>query len=629
MKLSILAFIAAWPMSLLIAEELPAGASGGVVAEAGRPSTEDLRKQLVETAMQEQEALRKSSEDGPYHNTIPNFLHVVESMTAEEFDPARSRNLLSSRILPDVEAFRKTRELATAYFKRLEEDADEARRKFETENIASIKSMLGQVLSTDDPGKLDELQNKLESLFSNASHSRSGFYRTSGSRSSFLGDSSKVNRFVSQVEQLHSYRAAEAWGNAASTLREMKSSVQQLGRYLSAEETDAYIAKMQERIGILPPEKMKELFGRMLGELLDDANQERLADIRRTIRIQRELNQYSPGKGDSAKWQQLDSLATNLAKSVERVKVGGGAQFSPDQWSGSNADGPQIITADELTKRLKHYEVRVPGKDGEVSLEPVLYNIDEILARIQSPADIGRELPAFGKAMRQAESMSGGGSWSQLAAKLNQYAELYSKLAAGAAFQLPMVAQGDYDGYGYSRMPGGNDAASRKAEDLNRQLQWMILQRFCPAAEGDANSPAPAALNRIFEQARAKGDYSLMFVLNRLSAYFTPGQMPLTPQGGSAIQHYLNGVRQEEQLDQPRLATYHYQRAAAVADCPIPVSELKHRLQGIKQRAPEAYEQGTDDSLKAGIEAAGSPYQTVLMVPAKAEAGVGGKAPPD
>jgi hypothetical protein len=383
---------------------------------------------------------------------------------------------------------------------------------------------------------------------------------------------------------------------------------------------------MQERIGMLPPEKMKELFGRMLGELLDDANQERLADIRRTIRIQRELNQYSPGKGDSAKWQQLDSLATNLAKSVERVKVGGGAQFSPDQWSGSNADGPQIITADELTKRLKHYEVRVPGKDGEVSLEPVLYDIDEILARIQSPADIGRELPAFGKAMRQAESMSGGGNWSQLAARLNQYAELYAKLDSGIAFPLPLAAQAEYGSYGYPRTSGGNDAASRKAEDLNRQLQWMILQRFHPAAGSDA---APGALSRIFEEARAKADYSLMLTLNQLSAYFSPGQMLLTPQGGAAIQNYLNGVRQEEQLDQPRLATYHYQRAAAVADCPIPVSELKHRLQGIKQRAPEAYGQGTDDSLKAGIEPAGSPYQTVLMVPAKAEAGVEGKTPPD
>jgi hypothetical protein len=109
-----------------------------------------------------------------------------------------------------------------------------------------------------------------------------------------------------------------------------------------------------------------------------------------------------------------------------------------------------------------------------------------------------------------------------------------------------------------------------------------------------------------------------MLALNQLSAYFTPGQMLLTPQNSMALQSYLNGVKQEEQLDQPRLATYYYQRAAAAPDGPVPVSDLKQRLQGLKQRSPDDYEKGTDDSLKSSAENQAAYYSSTLTVPAKA-----------
>jgi hypothetical protein len=63
------------------------------------------------------------------------------------------------------------------------------------------------------------------------------------------------------------------------------------------------------------------------------------------------------------------------------------------------------------------------------------------------------------------------------------------------------------------------------------------------------------------------------------------------------IQSYLNGVRQIEELDQPRIATVHLQRAAAARSNIIPTAELKMRLGALKKDFPEEYDKGTQDSM--------------------------------
>lgn len=624
MKPTLLTALGALLILPLIAEETPQAASDAVVAEPKKPSSEEIRKQLVEAANQARKELEKSDPDGPHHDALTIFMHALEKVSGN-YDPRRRHDIFSMELPRQVEAFRKTRELTEEYSKQLGVEFDESIKAFEKKQIDAIQALLKQVIATDDPAKLSALGEKLVSQFNSATHEAPRGFEGQSRHDSFMRDSSAINQLVSNVARIHTHRSNEAWGEAASVLRDTGSSISRLRRYISREEANAFLTKTRESIGLLPPDKMQDLFNRTLADLLDDANQDRLDEIQSAIKTQRKLHNYDSENGFSRKWQSLESLASGFVRNVNSVKLGGASQFSPEQWLQSNSDGPKIISPDDLGRSLKNYRVRLKGKDGAVVEEPLCYDINEVLAGIKTPADIEREIPALNKAVRQLEYSSGSGNWPVFVNKLQQFAELHSKLDSGISFQIPVMQHPDYGGREYPRAMSGNDIAQAKADDLNQQLQWMMLQRLYPELVIDTKASPSGTVGKRFEEAKVKGDFSAMLTLNQLSGIFTPGQMLLTPQSSMVIQHYLNGVKQEEQLDQPRLATYYYQRAAAFPDGPVPVSELKQRLHGLKQRSPDHYEKGTDDSLKSGPEPHAGYYQASLNVPAKTTAA--GKSP--
>lgn len=82
-----------------------------------------------------------------------------------------------------------------------------------------------------------------------------------------------------------------------------------------------------------------------------------------------------------------------------------------------------------------------------------------------------------------------------------------------------------------------------------------------------------------------------------------------------------------DDANQDRLAVYYFQRAAAIPACPVPIAELKRRLQNIRKKSADAYEKGTEDSLKSTMESPVGSYQNVLMVPAAPKAADGGSTP--
>lgn len=623
MKFAIPSVLVTLSMALPVVGETPAAAPQPA-AEARQPTAEELRAQLIAAANEAQQALEKASADGPHHHLIPNFLGNLESLSPLEPDPRQIRILLGPRSLPNIEAFRKTRELAEAYVKQLETEINEKLKAFETEFVGSIKSMLKEVLATDDPQKIRELADKLSRRYSDANSELPHGYRSSST--TFLNDSSQVNQFTNRASRFHAARKSESWGTAASNLQEMESAMRQLDRYIPSADAAAYLAAARKSIGLLPPDEMKALFARTLDELLDDANQDRIADIQKAIKIQRDLQSYVSDAGFSQQWQMLDSLASGLAQNVRSMKLGGASRFGPDQWLRSNSP-TQIISRDDLIGRLKRYQVSIKGPDGGVLKEPMYLDPEEVMARIKTPSDIARESASLGKAVRQQESSSESGNWSAVLTRLNQISELHAKLESGVPFPLALFERPDYSGSAYTRMTGVKDSATQKTDDLNRQVQWMILQRFFPDVAPAPDASSQDGVSRRFEEAKAKGDYAAMLTLNQLSMYFTPGQMLMAPQAALAIQHYLSGVKQEEQLEQPRLAVYYFQRAAAIPACPVPISELKRRLQGIRKKSADAYEKGTEDSLKSTMESPVGTYQNVLMVPAAPKAADGGATP--
>lgn len=617
MKIPVLFVFAVLPV--LHAEEGKETAPAAAPAAAEEKlSAEELRKKLVTTAKEELEVYNKTEGRHPYH--LESFFEVLGQQSPESFRAESADANFLQTSFPAEPGFEKSKELAKAYVAQLTKESRDLRRKYEAECTKAVADLVKRAAATQDPEKLAQMGEELDEFYRKMVSSRRQFDDQGGYRiAEICQDQSSIRNFISQIGRFHSQRVEEQWGSAASNLQELRRQAIKLNRYLPVNEAMAFIASCERSIGLLPLEETSQLFDATVGELLDDKNQDRLDAIQGTIRKQVELCRSSSKSAFSQKWQNLSELASSFSQNVSRMKQGSPPQFSAEQWVRSNPDALVSIGRERLVEAMKRYRVKVKDSTGEIREEPIYYDMNEVIARIQSPADIAREMPVFQKASKQASYSSDNGNWQTLGQRLQQYGELFAKLESGASFAIGAYGQSEY-GYERSNNPVVEDAASKKAAELNQQLQWMIVQRFLPDVQVDAKTtPAKAVADR-FAQAKKGGDYQAMLTLGRLSAYLAPGQGLLTPQDGLAIQWYLDGVKQEEQLGQPRLATYYFQRSAAVPNSPIPPHVFKARLKNLKYSAPKDYDKGTDDALGRNLDSTGMGMQAPLMVPEKVTA---------
>jgi hypothetical protein len=116
--------------------------------------------------------------------------------------------------------------------------------------------------------------------------------------------------------------------------------------------------------------------------------------------------------------------------------------------------------------------------------------------------------------------------------------------------------------------------------------------------------------------AAGSGDFKTVLTLHEIAAHFADPMSLLPPNELDGIRQYLAGRHQEEVMNQPRLATLHYQKAAASGSEMLPMEEIRERLQRLRSQHREDYEKGTDDSLiaNAGVY---FPERGSLRVPAR------------
>lgn len=633
MKIPVWLVLAAWPVlhaeeaKEAAAEVAPAEAAAEAPAAEVKMSAEEILKKLVATAKEELEKSNKAPKSRGW-NLGTFFEDVEREQSAGGFRSTDEARAFFQGIFPSGEEFAKSKALTKAYEYQLGVELVERKKQFEEECVRSLSALMKRTVETQDPEKLERMGLELDEFFRDASQKAAQLDERGDYRIPKLGaDQTSIRSFISQLSNFHSQRVAEQWSGAASTLQMLRKYFPKFERYIPKEEAEAFMTSCEKSIGLLPPEEAQRLLDSSLAELLDDQNQDRLDAIQETIRRQVELSRGSTRSLLSQKWQNLSELASNFSQNVTRMKQGGPPQFSPEQWFRMNSNSIVIIGRDEFIELMKRYRVRMTDDTGKVREEPVYYDINEVIARIQSPADIARELPVYQKAAKQVSySSENSVNWQSLGQRLQQYADLFAKLESGVSFAIGNYNQSEY-GYERSNNPVVEDAATRKAAELNLQLQWMIVRRFLPEAAADANTtPAKVVADR-FAQAKKGNGYQEMLTLGRLSAYLTPGQALLTPQDGLAIQCYLDGVKQEEELDQPRLATFYFQRAAAVPNGPIPPSVFKARLKTLKRNSPKDYEKGTDDALSRNLDSSVMGMHAPVMVPEKpaAEKAAGGE----
>jgi hypothetical protein len=396
--------------------------------------------------------------------------------------------------------------------------------------------------------------------------------------------------------------SADAW------LQSSEHSASVIGRDELIERLKKYRVRVGSQEGEPRFEKLyydaKEIQGELkatIAALFDDAQQDQLDAILQKIQKYQQISNSSSSGSEQLvanQWRSLASLAELFVRNVKLVQNGGSSQFSPDSWL-SRGESPTLIGRDELIERLKNYRVRVGTKEGQERFEKLYYDAREIVDRMRTIEDVAKELPDFRKAVQLANYGSSSGNWAAALPHLVFFAELHEKLASGKAFPLTIT---DYANMGSLRhhQTGMDERITATVLRLNEESQWLILRRISPGLTQEVGVSPRAAMESLCAKAVEEKHFSAVVLLNQIALVFDPGQ-PLVPAHElAAVQHYLAGIRQDEDLEEPRLATFYLQKAASVDSTLVPVNDLKSRLQRLKKDHPAAYAQGTDDSLKPG-----------------------------
>ncbi len=525
--------------------------------------------------------------------SLNRFLHGLENVQPDNLQESEFRRL--GMYLPTGSVSDQTRSLFESYSKQVQSESLAAQEKFTKEYEAAGRAFLRRAMASKEPEQIAAIEREIQEY----SEGLSG--KQPRSMSNFSSQIYSLKNCVSSIAKFQAARANEDWRNAANQLEQIRDGLAKCRQFIPAEEAEAFLNAARKSIGLLSPAEQQATLQETLDELFNDANQDRLEEIADKIRKYQQLCGSSSSSAMAAmanRWQQLASLASSFIQNVQLVQNGGTSRFSPEQWLRSNSESKSLMSRQEMITRLKNYKVRVAGETAEAGLEPMYHDMREILDRIRSLEDIQKELPSFHKATRLASYDSDTGNWSSLAPALSSYADLHAKLETGAAFNIGGLENQAMMDPRRTYPSGINDLAVAKLTTLNDQAQWLLLKRFFPDVKADMTASPRAAISALLEKFMTEKNHQGIIDLNQLVSFFTPVQPLLAPSEIAAIRHYLAGIRQDEQLSEPRLATYYFQKAAAVGSPVIPIDDLKSRLQKLKRDFPADYEKGTDDSFR-------------------------------
>ena len=393
---------------------------------------------------------------------------------------------------------------------------------------------------------------------------------------------------------------AEDWENMGRNLQQFEQHFAKVRPFLSAEEAEDLLKKIRGSAGALPLDELKREFDTTLNALLDDANQDQLEEWNDRIQKFRAIygSSSSPEYTHMAnRWRSLASLAETFARAVRNVKESLPPSFQPEQWAQSNSGSRQIIKTEELIRHLKNYKVRVNGEKGADSIVRMYYDEREIMARIASLADVGGQLPDLRRSLAYTNYGGDPGTLAAVLPILQYYADVHDQLKSGDEFVMPVnpVRQREQ----YTLIPRADNRYSDLLARLDEELVWQLLRRFLSDLPPDAKgSPWPHVKERM-QTAAERRDFQSVLLIHQFAQLFGAQQLLLPPTEWNAIQHYLAGRHQEDQMEQPRLATLHYQKAAGSRSNMVCMDDLKQRLHRLRSEHRAEYDKGTDDSLSA------------------------------
>lgn len=595
-----------------ITSSIPADTEGAPASVKTEVSIDALKKQLTASLQEDIENIRKSDANPRSTASLENILQDIQG---DMWDSSiESLDLFYRRMIPKVSTSGGSPKSSAL----LEECYNRSRREFqsrlenmETQATLQGKEILRKALASANLEEIHDLQAKWKIAIKPV---------RCGQNSTLPGEMTSLDNFLESLGRFRSVCDAKSWTAAVQSFSQISKSLPQLGRFINAEETKAYLDKTRKELGILPPAEMQRVMRGLLDELFDDANQDMLDEVKAKIQKMRSLTENPVnGAWDEAIISQsrsLNDLATSFTLSVQQVKNGSPSRFQAVR---DPYNQPALISQADLERRLANYKVKIVEPGGGIRIEPMRLEAGEILRGITSLADLQAALPNLRKACRQASANPEETNWSYLLTQLEWIAETHAMLES----ELPFVLSREIRGYQTS---GTQPAAPEKFNDLVLQIQLAILHRCLPHARAkEGESSFRKVLFAVLDGLKREGKFEDMLTANQIAVAFTPGQPVISSQESAAIKYYLAGVRQDDMLAEPRFAAYFLHNAAATKSSVLPLDDIKSRLQKIKTQFPADYQKGMDDCLKGGLESpmvpqSAFPYSaSQLMIPGKRE----------
>lgn len=353
--------------------------------------------------------------------------------------------------------------------------------------------------------------------------------------------------------------------------------------------------------------ELKTIVDDLLTRILDDAHQEKLVELQEEIKRLRAYvmsNRYASANNLSAKLDRMSQLARSIRDNVSVLKMGGNNQLGLPQLYNDYSDGVVLLSKEDLLGKLKRYQVNVPATDGTTTKRALYVDAVELLQQVKSAAELPAIVPEMTRASSNVMNESGVYPLAGLMPRIMRCAEIAQQLSTGESFMMQSASSSSYYSGDSSRSTPTSGPMVDRIKQLEAEVEWSVILRFFPAHAGEKVEDHENKIKSLMAKYREQKNYEAMSQLHGVSLYFKPARQLLSQTQAQAVRDYLNGVRQEEVLDQPRLAVFYLQKAAMSPSTVIDGEQLKTRLQMLRKKFSVDYEKGIDDALKTVVNEA-------------------------
>ncbi|MFM2171264.1 MAG: hypothetical protein RI957_1493 [Verrucomicrobiota bacterium] len=365
--------------------------------------------------------------------------------------------------------------------------------------------------------------------------------------------------------------------------------------------------------------ELKAATDQLLARILDDAHQDQLVGLLEEIKRLRSYassNRHSHAFNLSSKLERLSLLARSIKDSVTALKMGVINQLNLQQLYNDYSDGEALLSKEDLLEKLKRYQVQVPSKDGAAVKRALLVDAEELLLQAKSCSELPAILPELTRASSNSVSENGTNALTGLMPRINRCADIAQQLSSGEAFMMQTSSSSSYYIGDSSRSTPTSGPLVDRIKLLEAEVEWSALLRFFPAETSHDAKDHENRLKTLMAKFREQKNYEAMSQLHSVSQCFKASRQLLSQAQAQTIRDYLNGVRQQEVFDQPRLAVFYLQKAALSSTNLIDTQQLKNRLQSLRTQYPSDYDKGIDDALKMPTTEA---FPREIEIPARAK----------